>query len=55
MRPEGVHLIPPSDAGRLRDAVCELVSGERTRRAPGGDGQENIRAVAQFYEELLRR
>jgi glycosyltransferase involved in cell wall biosynthesis len=54
MRPEGVHLIPPSDAGRLRDAVCELLSGERTRRAPGGDGQENIRAVAQFYEELLR-
>ena len=55
MRPEGVHLIPPSDAGRLRDAVCELLSGERTRRAPGGDGQENIRAVVQFYEELLRR
>jgi glycosyltransferase involved in cell wall biosynthesis len=54
MRPEGVHLIPPSDAGRLRDAVCELLSGEPTRRAPGGDGQENIRAVAQFYEELLR-
>jgi glycosyltransferase involved in cell wall biosynthesis len=55
MRPEGVHLIPPSDAGRLRDAVCELLSGERTRRVPGGDGQENIRAVVQFYEELLRR
>src|ERR1019366_6561362 len=55
MRPEGVHLIPPSDAGRLRDAVCELLSGERPRRAPSGGGQENIRAVAQFYEELLRR
>jgi glycosyltransferase involved in cell wall biosynthesis len=55
MRPEGVHLIPPSDAARLRDAVCEWLSGERTRRATGGDGQENIRAVVQFYEELLRR
>jgi glycosyltransferase involved in cell wall biosynthesis len=55
MRPEGVHLIPPSDAGRLCDAVCELLSGERTRWTPGGDGQENIRAVVQFYEELLRR
>jgi len=54
MRPEGVHLIPPSDAGRLRDAVCDLLSGERARQAPGGDGQENIRAVVQFYEELLR-
>jgi glycosyltransferase involved in cell wall biosynthesis len=55
MRPEGVHLIPPSDAGRLREAVCESLSGEPTRRATGGDGQENIRAVVQFYEELLRR
>ena len=54
MRPEGVHLIPSSDAGRLRDAVCDLLSRERGRQAPGGDGQENIRAVAQFYEELLR-
>ena len=53
MRPEGVHLIPPSDAGRLRDAVCELLSGKRPPRAPGGDGQENIRAVVQFYEKLL--
>ena len=53
MRPEGVHLIPPSDAGRLCDAVCEVLSGDPARRAPGGDGQENIRAVARFYEELL--
>ncbi len=53
MRPEGVHLVPASDAGRLRDAVCELLSGERARRPPDGDGQENIRAVARFYEELL--
>ena len=53
MRPEGVHLVPPSDAGRLRDAVCGLLSGERARREPDGDGQENIRAVARFYEELL--
>ena len=54
MRPDGVHLIPPSDAGRLRDAVCDLLSGDRVRRAPDGDGQENIRAVVRFYEELLR-
>lgn len=53
MRPEGVDLIPPSDPGRLREAVCRLLSGERVGRAPAGDGQENIRAVAQFYEELL--
>jgi glycosyltransferase involved in cell wall biosynthesis len=53
MRPEGVHLIPPSNAVRLRDAVCDLLSRKPARRAPGGDGQENIRAVAQFYEEVL--
>ena len=54
MRPEGVFLIPPSDSARLLDAVCDLLSRERSPRAPGGDGQENIRAVTQFYEELLR-
>jgi glycosyltransferase involved in cell wall biosynthesis len=54
MRPEGVHLIPLSGDRPLRDAVCDLLSGERARRAPGGDGQENIRAVVRFYEELLR-
>ena len=53
MRPEGVHLIPPSDPARLLDAVCELLSRERSRRVPGGDGQENIRAVVQLYQELL--
>ena len=54
MRPEGVHLIPLSGAEPLRDAVCDLLSGDGARRAPGGDGQENIRAVVRFYEELLR-
>jgi glycosyltransferase involved in cell wall biosynthesis len=54
MRPEGVFLIPPSDSARLIDAVCDLLSRKRPRRAAGGDGQENIRAVTQFYEELLR-
>ena len=34
MRPEGVHLIPPSDAGRLRDAVCDVLYWKaRTARA----------------------
>src|SRR5664280_237011 len=38
----------------LRDAVCDLLSRQRMRQPPAGDGQENIRAVAHFYEELLR-
>jgi glycosyltransferase involved in cell wall biosynthesis len=53
MRPEGVRLIPPSDSGGLRDALCELLSQGRARQQPAGDGQENIRAVVRFYEELL--
>ena len=55
MRPAGVHLIPASDPERLRDAVCRTAfarSGAKGRRA--GDGQENIRAVVEFYEEVLR-
>lgn len=54
MRPSGVHLIPASDAGRLRDAVCELLSRGKAEHAAAGDGQENIRAVVEFYGELLR-
>ena len=54
MRPEGVRLIPPSNPGALRDAVCDLLSRGRARQPAAGDGQENIRAVAHFYEELLQ-
>jgi glycosyltransferase involved in cell wall biosynthesis len=54
MRPEGVVLIPPSDSASLLGAVCDLLSRGRSPRGPGGDGQENIRAVTRFYEELLR-
>jgi glycosyltransferase involved in cell wall biosynthesis len=53
MRPEGVRLIPPSDPARVLDAVCDVLSAGRAARPPAGDGQENIRAVARFYEELL--
>jgi len=53
MRPEGVHLIPPSDPAALRDAVCRLLSADRPPRPPAGDGQENIRDVVRFYGELL--
>jgi glycosyltransferase involved in cell wall biosynthesis len=53
MRPEGVHLIPPSDPQRLLDAVCQVLSAGRSPKAAGGDGQENIRAVVEFYQEIL--
>ncbi len=53
MRPPGVHLIPASNAARLSDAVQRLLGSGEARRQPAGDGQENLRAVAHFYKELL--
>jgi glycosyltransferase involved in cell wall biosynthesis len=52
MRPGGVVLIPASDPGRLKEAMLELAAGGRKRTAPAGDGQENVRAVVEFYREL---
>jgi glycosyltransferase involved in cell wall biosynthesis len=52
MRPEGVHLVPVSDPARLREAVCAVLACGDARRAPAGDGQENLRAVLEFYEEV---
>jgi glycosyltransferase involved in cell wall biosynthesis len=52
MRPDGVHLIPASDPKSLIGAVNELLSRGGPRQAAAGDGQENVRAVVQFYEEL---
>jgi glycosyltransferase involved in cell wall biosynthesis len=49
MRPPGVVLIPASDPARLRDAICQVAAGERRRMAQAGDGQENVRAVSEFY------
>ncbi|MEO8369694.1 MAG: glycosyltransferase family 4 protein [Candidatus Solibacter sp.] len=53
MRPPGVNLIPVSDGVRLRDTVFEIVARGSARPAPAGDGQENVRAVLKFYEELF--
>ena len=60
MRPPGVHLIPASDPARLREAVVSLLESLHrpdggARQGPAGDGQENVRAVVQFYDELLNR
>jgi glycosyltransferase involved in cell wall biosynthesis len=53
MRPPGVRLIPVSDRRRLVDAVFEVLSADRRRPETAGDGQENLRAVKEFYKELL--
>ncbi|MGO9259649.1 MAG: glycosyltransferase family 4 protein [Bryobacteraceae bacterium] len=53
MRPPGVRLIPISDRIGLRDAVFEVLAAPRERAPVTGDGQENLRAVVEFYRELL--
>jgi glycosyltransferase involved in cell wall biosynthesis len=52
MRPAGVRLVPMSNSARLRDAVFELLAEPGARHPAAGDGQENIRAVIEFYREL---
>ncbi len=55
MRPAGVRLIPISDRAGLRDAVFEVLSAAQPRSPLPGDGQENLRAVVEFYRELLNQ
>ena len=55
MRPAGVQLVPVHDAARLRDVILELLAAPAPRPAPAGDGQENIRAIMDFYREVLTR
>jgi len=53
MRPEGVHLIPISDAEALSAAIdSRLSSGKPPRRQPVPDSR-NTQAVLDLYEELV--
>lgn len=54
MRPPGVRLIPIADRRGLRDALFEVLSAGRERPPVSGNGQENLRAVVDFYRELLQ-
>jgi glycosyltransferase involved in cell wall biosynthesis len=53
MRPPGVRLVPISDRAALGEAVFEALSGSKGRTPGSGDGQENLRAVLEFYGEVL--
>jgi glycosyltransferase involved in cell wall biosynthesis len=54
MRPEGVISIPlKNPADSLRTAICDVAARGRLRTPPKGDGQENVRAVTDFYRELV--
>ena len=53
MRPTGPRLIGVGDRAGLRDAIFATLAEGKRPVAVGGDGQENIRRVVEFYEELL--
>lgn len=53
MRPQGVHLIPKSDALALLRAIDLELAAPRPRQEPSGPDQTNLQAVLDFYRELL--
>ena len=53
MRPKGVHLIPVGDGHRLVEVLLDLLGRGPAPRTAAGDGKENLRAVVDFYQELL--
>jgi glycosyltransferase involved in cell wall biosynthesis len=55
MRPPGVRLVEVSNRDQLRDAIFEVLDGSLPRHTVAGDGQENIRQVVAFYDELLNQ
>jgi glycosyltransferase involved in cell wall biosynthesis len=55
MRPGGVDLIPPSDLAALCQAIeRRLNQDSRPRRAGEAQGEENLQAVLNLYQELTK-
>ena len=52
MRPEGVHLIPPSNLDALRTAISDCLRGSGNTTKPIPTGNKNLEAVMAFYREL---
>jgi glycosyltransferase involved in cell wall biosynthesis len=48
------RLVPPSDAGALRDALAELIGSSRMRRCLGSRGPARARALCDPEQQLLR-
>jgi len=53
MRPEGVTLIPVADLDALCRAVRSALEKPQVRQTSPGADVTNLRAVAEFYQELL--
>lgn len=53
MRPAGVHLIPKSNLGALVNAVQRILENPVDSKAASFDDDKNVRAVVDFYQELI--
>ena len=53
MRPEGVHLIPTANLEQLHQTIEERLIAPEEVVSQGSDGNENIEAVLDLYQELL--
>jgi glycogen(starch) synthase len=53
MRPEGVTLIPVADLDALCRAVRSALEKPQVRQSSPGADASNLRAVVEFYQELL--
>lgn len=54
MRPSGVDLIPPSDIHALRGAIEQRLSNGNERRSSGVADEQNLEAVFELYQELMK-
>ncbi len=55
MRPESVRLVPMQNAAALETAIEEQLKSGKKPEDSGADGRENIKAVLNLYEELMRK
>lgn len=54
LRPEGVRLVPVSNAGALADAILEQLNQRDSKQKPAVDeSDKNLQAVYDLYAELL--
>lgn len=55
MRPRGVDLIPPSDIHALLEAIKQRLSNRNERRSCGVADDQNLEAVFELYQELMKK
>lgn len=55
MRPHGTHLVPCSDLKALYQAIEQVLTQTTSKQSQGDNGERNIEAVFELYQELLKK